>query len=252
MDCKTADEYINLYIDDMLGEKETKELLSHVESCRKCKKELDYAYKLKMSMSQMGELESPPGLAKSAIRKARRRRIPIYAYISAGAAAVVVAVVLLSSSFLGISSSPAASEAQIENKMMAIPAPMATSAPQLAYSAMAPASSAAPSAAPGASDNTGNSIMSDGLATKQDAAPQPFVYTIPPELSNFKDALLEFLNETGIQPDNTTDPDGNEVIGYTIPSAENLEALKKLVKKAHIPHESEPYVGCYVEFDFQQ
>ena len=72
MDCKTADEYINLYIDDILGKEETEELFSHIASCRKCSRELQYAFELKNGMSGMGELEPPLGLAQSAIKKARK------------------------------------------------------------------------------------------------------------------------------------------------------------------------------------
>lgn len=268
MDCKTADEYINLYIDDMLGKEETEQLLSHIESCSKCSRELQYAFELKKAMSGMIELDPPEGLAQTAIKKARRSRIPVLAYISAGFAAVVVAAVLLSSSFLGIDNNKtAASIAEndtADRKMIMAPAAgsaassahasasaAASSEPNIEYSAAMPEASMAPGAS-GPHDNDQQTLT--GTLKQEAAASLKYAYTVPSEISDtFGKALDIFFEESGIQSVSTTDENGNNVVTFTI-SDEDLKALVKLIKKAQIPHKDigEPIAGSSVEFTFEQ
>lgn len=97
MDCKTAKEYIDMYVDDMLDDAEKQQLMFHIQSCDQCKKEYDNAMRLKAALSGLDELEPPEGLAQSAIRKARRHKVPSFTYITAAVAAAVALVVVLSS-----------------------------------------------------------------------------------------------------------------------------------------------------------
>ncbi len=96
MDCRKAQQNIDLYIDGMLEDNLAQQLKSHIDSCLHCKKTLDEALRLKSALGALGDLEPPAGLARSAIKKAKKR--PVYTYLAAvsglAAAAVVIAAVL--------------------------------------------------------------------------------------------------------------------------------------------------------------
>ncbi len=94
MDCKTANEYINLYADNMLGEEQTQQLFSHIESCAECKKDLENTLLLKKKLHGLGELDAPEGLALSAIKKAKKNKISVFAFASVGVAAVAALVII--------------------------------------------------------------------------------------------------------------------------------------------------------------
>jgi hypothetical protein len=251
MDCKTAEEYINLYIDKMLGENEAKELFSHAASCRKCERELENALKLKDAMADMGELEPPAGLAAGAIKKAKKRRYPAFIYVSSGIAAAVALVLIFSSGLFNNAGTQKSLDTDMERNVAAAPAPVAAAsaaeemAPQLAYSA-AGAEDAAASAAP----ESGNEM----LMTKEAADSIIFTYNVPAKISErFKPLLLDFISKNNIQQDDMAsariNSEDNEIISFNI-SAENLNGLIKLVNDAGIEHEGDPQPGSHVEFTF--
>lgn len=94
MECNEFKEKIDLFIDDMLDDAEKQRLIWHASSCTACKKAMDEAVHLKHALSNIGEVTPPAGLAASAIKKARRRHIPIYACASVAAAAVIALLVV--------------------------------------------------------------------------------------------------------------------------------------------------------------
>jgi hypothetical protein len=100
MDCQTAKEKIDLYIDGVLSPADIELLLAHVEDCPDCRRELDDMMRLHKALASLGGVEPPPGLAAAAARKARRHRGMPIAYISVGAAAVMAFVLLLTSGIL--------------------------------------------------------------------------------------------------------------------------------------------------------
>lgn len=100
MDCKVAKDYINLYVDNMLNDTEKEQLFLHIQYCKDCKKELNDSIVLKSAFSNLDEYQVPEGLAAFAIRKAKKRRFPIFAYASVGVAVAVALVVVLSSSIV--------------------------------------------------------------------------------------------------------------------------------------------------------
>ncbi len=96
MDCSEVKEKLNLYVDGMLDDAEKQSLEAHAASCPQCGKALSDALRLKRSLASLGEVEPPAGLAASAMRKAKRRHVPWYAYSAAAAAAVVALAFALS------------------------------------------------------------------------------------------------------------------------------------------------------------
>ena len=144
MDCQTAKEKIDLYIDGVLNSAETEELNAHAASCPSCQEELENALRLKKALAALGELEPPEGLAREAVRKARKRRAVPFAYISVAAAAVIALAVMLTSGMLPNAGGDADNGVR-ENVMMAAPAEGAQQDESYAMD-MAPAAAEAPAA----------------------------------------------------------------------------------------------------------
>ncbi len=96
MDCIKAREKIDNYVDDMLSQDEKDQLLLHASSCPQCQKALNDAMKLKCALGSLGEIEPPAGLAASAVKIAKKHRVPFYAYATVAAAAVVALAFALS------------------------------------------------------------------------------------------------------------------------------------------------------------
>lgn len=113
MDCIKAREKIDLYVDDMLSEAERQRLNGHVSSCSQCWKALDDAIRLKRALGNLPEIEPPAGLVASAVRKAKKRRIPVYAYATAAAAAVVALAFAFSPQLMSNSKNNAGGEEKI-------------------------------------------------------------------------------------------------------------------------------------------
>ena len=166
MDCQTSKENIELYIDGVLSSAQTEELYAHADTCSECKKELENSLRLKKALAALGRLEAPEGLAKEAIRKARKKsRVP-FAYISAAAAAMIALVVILTSGVLPNAGGGAANKGVQESILMAVPEDggvqdeayamdMAPAPAEAPAEEMAPAATEAPAAEkPAASDVT--------------------------------------------------------------------------------------------------
>ena len=100
MDCRTTKENMELYIDGFLDAEKQQLFEMHISGCKECQRELEALAVLKRALADMGGLEPPIGLAKSAIKKARKRRLPSYAYISVAAAAVLAFIVILSTGIM--------------------------------------------------------------------------------------------------------------------------------------------------------
>ncbi len=144
MDCRTAKEKINQYIDGALSSAQTEELLSHAAACPDCRDELDNALRLKKALAALGDLEPPKGLAREALRKAKSRRPVPFAYISVAAAAVIALIVVLTSGVLP-NTNGGSSRSADENFMMAAPAEGAQQE-EMNSAGMAPAPMEAPAA----------------------------------------------------------------------------------------------------------
>lgn len=94
MDCRTVQQNLDLFVDGFLSEIDRQQLLDHAANCAACKKAAFDAVRLKNALASLGEIEPPGGLAMSAIRQAKKKK-PVFAYISVGAAAVAAAVALV-------------------------------------------------------------------------------------------------------------------------------------------------------------
>jgi len=113
MDCNEAKTKIDLYIDDLLDDSDKQRLIWHASSCPECKKALDDAVRLKQALAGLNEVEPPKGLAASAIKKAKRRRVPVWGYASAAVAAVVALVLAFSPAVLPNAKGTADSEERL-------------------------------------------------------------------------------------------------------------------------------------------
>ncbi len=94
MDCRIAQENIDLFVDGFLNEKDRERLLKHAATCAVCQKAIDDAVRLKNALASLPEIEPPKGLAMSAIKKAKSKK-PLFMYVSAATAAVAAVVALV-------------------------------------------------------------------------------------------------------------------------------------------------------------
>jgi hypothetical protein len=236
MDCQTAIEYINLYADDMLNKKETESLLSHIGSCSKCKKDLDDVIAVKKALAGLNEIEPPDGLALSALKKAKKRRIHVFAYASAGIAAVIALAAVFSSGMFNNNYAPEERAAQ----------PAAYSQDLAGQAEMQEASaSEAPMCAPSAAPDSlydGNNAASNEVRK----ASVPFI-NVPADVSeSFREALIALLSENNIGYKCHTA--GNiDTISFKI-NEDKLDDLNLLIEKS-FPYEEKLDAGP-VEFIF--
>ncbi len=100
MNCNDAKAKIDMYIDDLLDDAEKQRLIWHASSCPECKKALDDAIRLKKALAGLREVEPPAGLTAEAIKKAKRHRVPVWAYASAAVAAAVALLFAFSPALL--------------------------------------------------------------------------------------------------------------------------------------------------------
>jgi len=244
MDCRKADEYINLYVDGLLGREEQGELFAHIKECRACEKELKNTERLKKALASLGEAEPPRGLSAAVLKKARRRFVPALSYAAAGltaAAALVLALTLppvlnRENADTDIAEAPESAASFMEAA--------ATEAPKM----MMPAAEAAP--APAASEAP-QGYGEDSLRILQKAPDSLFVYEVPAGLAaGFKPELMEFLAETGIDAQTLIGED-SETVSFIIPQ-QYLPGLIELVNKSRIPHDGEPEAGNTVRFVFEK
>lgn len=100
MDCIEAREKINLFVDDLLDDAEKQRLIWHASMCPQCKQALDDAVRLKQALAGLKDVEPPAGLAAVAVIRAKKRRIPVFAYATAAAAAVIALAFVFSPQLL--------------------------------------------------------------------------------------------------------------------------------------------------------
>ena len=267
MDCRTAKENIELYIDGVLSSAQTEELYAHADTCPECKKELENALRLKKALAALGRLEAPEGLAKGAVRKARKRRAVPFAYISAAAAAVIALVVILTSGVLPNTGGGADNRGVQESIMMAAPADgaeqgesyavdMAPAADEAPVEEMAPAATEAPAAEEPAAEY---SVMEpEEMITAQtqevpkmagDVGSELPDYTVhvPDDLAvNIRAALENMIVEYGFDYNTVSDGNTNS-ISFVI-TEDIIDLVSELT--ADLPLEGELTVGLAIEFVF--
>ncbi len=144
MDCRIAQQNIDLFVDGLLSEKDRQQLLDHAASCAPCQKAIDDAVRLKNALQSLPEIEPPKGLAMSAIKKAKMKK-PLFVYISAATAAVaaVIALVVVLTPGVGFDNGTRLSSGADMGTMTAkndtASAEMAPAAPEDGYTLEAPA-----------------------------------------------------------------------------------------------------------------
>lgn len=276
MDCRMAKENIWLYLDGFLDGAQKKDFEEHVQNCPACRKDLDDALRLKTALAAMGELEPPAGLARSAVRKARKRRIPPFAYITAAMAAAIALIVVLTSSIFPLRqdltkvvqdsqrSMVAASQAAADQQLCAEGDSETGDADESAAAEEAPESSAeaeetltvemapAPNEAnaatevPARMDSAAGDIQGGDQFAIQ-GSDDVCVVTVPEESSfDIRTELGTIIAENEIEA--TTEDTGDvETISFVVPEA----ALKELTElTADLPIDGEIAVGGMIEFSF--
>lgn len=243
MDCQTAIEYINLHVDGMLGDADTQRLFEHIRSCDHCKKEFDKTLALKKALSNMDELEPPAGLALGAIRKAKKRRIPVFAYASAALAAALALIVVFSSGILPNNTLDGATGSADFEEPMAREFISADSAP-----AEAPEMAAAPAASSAPEEEARGSAMQDSSAVRKETGKAYGAsIAIPSEESeDFREALYAFFDKYDILPEQEDDSS----VLFVIPEG-SLTELKAILENAGIASD-ELAEGSAVEFVFEK
>lgn len=245
MDCQTAIEYINLHVDNMLGDADIERLFEHIRSCEHCKKELDNTLMLKNALSNLDELEPPAGLALGAIKKARKRKIPVFAYASAVLAVAIALFAVFSSALFpndyGDATGSVAFEKSIAQDVEAPEAAPASEAPQMA---------AMPAAtAPG---DEGTSMLgmtpAEGGIVRTEAANGVAVSVTVPSSSSkdFRESLNSYMDKYGVTPGK---PDEN-IVSFSVPTG-GADELKALIAAAGVSYEGELSEGSGVEFTFE-
>ncbi|NLN40580.1 MAG: hypothetical protein GX160_01045 [Clostridiales bacterium] len=74
MDCKNFNEYISLYLDEILDEEDKKEFEEHLNQCPQCKKEFEETQKVVSLVKELGEEPVPHGFRESIINRLGRLR----------------------------------------------------------------------------------------------------------------------------------------------------------------------------------
>ncbi len=218
MDCRTAIEYINLYADDMLNNKEETQLLSHIGSCSKCKKDLDDTLAVKKALAGLSDVKPPAGLAIAAIRKAKKRKLPVFAYASAGVAAAIALVAIFSSSILK-------SPGNIEQPKLAASAVYSEALADGAAPKEESAAGAQNFAFAGSPDATAMPAAENEAYATRDVSGS-YIY-VPAQISEkFRESLEKFLIDNSIEYKYIGDD--NDIISFMIPE-DKLEDLKSLI-----------------------
>jgi hypothetical protein len=243
MDCQTAIEYINLHADGMLGDADTQRLFEHIRSCEHCKIELDKTLTLKKALSSLDELEPPAGLALGAIKKAKKRRIPVFAYASAALAAALALIAVFSSDIFpnktldGATGSTYFKESLVQEFASADSAP--AEAPELAA---APAASLAPE------EGAFGSTAQDSSTESKEMGKAPVASIVIPfeESENFREALYEFFDKYDISPEQEDDSG----VLFIVPEG-SLTELKAILENAGVAS-GELAEGSAAEFIFEK
>ncbi|MDD5017137.1 MAG: zf-HC2 domain-containing protein [Eubacteriales bacterium] len=249
MDCQTAKENIQLYLDDMLDNAEKERLFLHVQTCARCRKELEDAAAIKKALSGLGEVQPPEGLALGAIKKAKKREFPVFVYASAGVAAAVVLGVILTSGFLSAgrnADTNSAFEATEEQAIAFSAEDESVKAESDTEEEACMDEAASDDVALGMAEESveesaesGDSLQSGSYAACR--------FTVPPEQSDgFRKTLDSFIEDNGIAAEYIETED-TSVVSFVIDDAV-LSEFETIV--ADMPYEGELYTGCIVEFTF--
>jgi hypothetical protein len=268
MNCQTAKENINLYIDGMISSPNLEELMAHIESCQDCKRELDDMVRLKKALAFWGDVQPPSGLAAESARKARKRHgVPI-AYISAGVAAVLALAVILTTGILPLSNGDA--QASPESVMIAAPqeaargiddsvneAPAASEAPmedsatkQAPLEEMAPTDGISPQMS--SFDSAEESAATADTGTEQGytvmEAPEPdcIVYVPADRQTDIKASLDAIIAEYSIEVTYLND-EAMDTYSFILPEAAGEEVA---TLAADLKPEGDIIVNQLIEFRF--
>lgn len=246
MDCQTAIEYINLHVDNMLDDACTQQLFEHTRSCEHCRKELDKTLMLTKALSNLDELEPPAGLALSAIKKAKKHRIPVFAYASAAVAAAIALIAVFSSSVFPNKLNDSTESVAFEKSyaVQEMEAPKAAAEPNLAA---APAASEDPEA--------GNDSVTLGIGAPEDSVVRSELdsgvdisITVPAESSiSFRASIESFATKYEI----TLEQADDTAISFVVPEGSESE-LKALTDNAGITYDGEITAGNLIEFTFDK
>jgi predicted anti-sigma-YlaC factor YlaD len=268
MDCQTAREKIDLYIDGVLNPADIELLLAHVEFCPDCRSELDDMLRLHKALASLGEVEPPAGLAAAAARKARRRRGMPFAYISVGVAAAMAFILVLTSGILPQLSN-SSEKMMPESYMMVAPADGADNGTQseraAGGAAEAPAAaeqaeansasrddimfSAAADAAPEetAAPETGELMQGEQMVEMAAPVPSCIVYvTTDNRQTEIRAELESIITEHDIEPTFLSD-DALDTISFIVPEAA-IGEVTALVEGLEI--EGEIAADTLIEFRF--
>ena len=256
MDCGKAKEYIDLYIDGRLTSEQTDQLLLHTQSCSACRKELESAIALKRSFDELPELEPPEGLAASAIKKAKKRKVPFYAYATAGVAIVAAMVAVFASGVVGQRSPNDGlykSTADAEIFETTEDAGFSGGAQNAASSETVEDSVAMdmPASDDGAEseDGAGSDSCADEEGIEEEAMiPECKVIVYPQEAEAFRPALDDFFETNGMVPEYVRCESTEEVLFYI--EEPFLEELETLLLSYDIEYEGELIPGAILTIEF--
>jgi len=256
MDCRSAKENIDLYVDGYLTPEQMREFESHAAACSACRNDVDNTLRLKSALAALGQLEAPEGLAQSAVRKARRRRIPPFAYITAAAAAVVALAVVVSSGILPTQDMDSGKQSE---RIMTAESFLSGAGEESVAMDMAPADTDDPAAEWEAQEPPApmeeapvDEQMAEVTRLEEDfvlmSAPEQFcVVTVPDDWFVDVHAALESII-VQYQIEFTSESfDGIDVISFVLPE-DALEEILELTKD--LPLEGELIAGEMLQFVF--
>ncbi len=254
IDCQKANEYIDLYIDQRLSDDEKHRLFLHIDSCEACRKELDRAVALGKMFGELEDMEPPAGLAASAIKKAKKRKFPVFIYASAGVAAAAVLIAVLA---IGLGGGVQNSEMDRTTNDMALSMPVKNES--VSESDMAAGSAESDIAMDMAAEDEDAGVSEDTLeaapqeqmetadAATDDMALSSNMYYVPTDVSGpFWDALDSFLKENDIPTDYAYD--GADNISFYVEEA-YLDGLNVLTNEYGISGNA-LMPGMYVTYIF--
>lgn len=262
MDCKAAKDVINLYIDNMLDDAEKKRLFSHVKSCDGCKKELDDALFLKKAFCRLEDIEPPIGLGVSAVKKAKKSKLPIFAYASIGVAAVAALIIFLSSGIIpgmnnSLNDSTAKEMALYEPKNQAAAKDEAAGFFQKSTIAQDEAAemreetteqeAGDQAMAPSRAEDTMESDESPAEESAEDIDLARFAFS-GADAQSFEQIIDTFIEENNIAA-KYTQFDSGRTVSFVL-DEESFTAFETLVIEAGLLYEGELYPGCFIEINF--
>ncbi len=97
MGCRDFDEYINLYIDDMLHEQDKERFEQHLSQCSECRKSLEDTNRILSMVRNLDEEPLPEGFRENLFRKLEERGKPItFHWLKWVGVAAGIAIILFS------------------------------------------------------------------------------------------------------------------------------------------------------------